>query len=217
MTLGFVTHNLGWKLASLAAAILIWFNIANEPELTAVVSAPVEYKNYPKDLEISSNVIEDVAVEARGLAGQIRSLSSDHVAAIIDFAPVKTAGERTVTLSPAQLNLPRGVELIRIIPAQLRFRFERRATKMVRVETPFSGALARGLVIESDQIVPPRLQIVGPESRVNAVDKATSDPFDLSQVSGDSQQKLSVYISEPEVRFVSPAQVTVKVRVRKTH
>jgi YbbR domain-containing protein len=177
----------------------------------------VEYKNYPKDLEISSNIVETVDIEARGPSGQLRDLSDFRLAAIVDFSSVKAPGERTITLTSAQLNLPRGIELIRIIPAQLRFRFERRATRTLTVEVPYSGNLAPGLSISSAEIIPPELTITGPVSRVAAVKKIVADPFDRTQVTGDTQQKLSVYIGEPEVRFVGVPQVTVKIHVEKSH
>jgi YbbR domain-containing protein len=215
--MGFFTNNVGWKLLSLAAAFFIWVNIASEPELATILSAPVEYKNYPKDLEISSTIVDTVNVEARGPSGQVRDLSESRIAAIVDFASVKAPGERTITLTSAQLNLPRGIELIRVIPAQLRFRFERRASKTLSVEVPYSGQMSPGLTVVHADIVPPTLTIAGPESRVAAVQRAVSDPFDLSQVTGDTQQKLSVYIAEPQVRFVSVPQVTVKIHVEKSH
>jgi len=215
--MGFFTSNVGWKLLSLAAAFFIWVNIASEPELATILSAPVEYKNYPKDLEISSTIVDTVNVEARGPSGQVRDLSESRIAAIVDFASVKAPGERTITLTSAQLNLPRGIELIRVIPAQLRFRFERRASKTLSVEVPYSGQMSPGLTVVHADIVPPTLTIAGPESRVAAVQRAVSDPFDLSQVTGDTQQKLSVYIAEPQVRFVSVPQVTVKIHVEKSH
>jgi YbbR domain-containing protein len=215
--MGFFTNNVGWKLLSLAATFFIWVNIASEPELATILSAPVEYKNYPKDLEISSTIVDTVNVEARGPSGQVRDLSESRIAAIVDFASVKAPGERTITLTSAQLNLPRGIELIRVIPAQLRFRFERRASKTLSVEVPYSGQMSPGLTVVHADIVPPTLTIAGPESRVAAVQRAVSDPFDLSQVTGDTQQKLSVYIAEPQVRFVSVPQVTVKIHVEKSH
>lgn len=213
--MGFFTHNIGWKLISLVAAFFIWMNIAGEPELATILSVPVEYKNYPPGLEISSTIIESVNVEARGPSGQLRDLNS-RITAIIDFSGVNAPGERTITLTSAQMNLPAGIQLIRVIPAQLRFRFERRTTKVLTVEVPYSGTLSPGLVITNTDILPPTLTIAGPESRVAAVQRAVTDPFDLSQVTGDTQQKLSVYIAEPQVRFVSVPQVTVKVRVKKS-
>lgn len=214
--MGFFTHNIGWKLISLAAAFFIWMNIASEPELAAILSAPVEYKNYPKDLEISSAIVNTVDLETRGPSGQLRDLNESRIAAIVDFSSVKAPGERTITLTSAQLNLPRGIELIRVIPAQLRFRFERRATRTLKVEVPYSGQIPPGLAVTRADIIPPTLTIAGPESRVAAVQRAVSDPFDLSQVTGDTAQKLSVYIAEPQVRFVSVPQVTVKIHVEKS-
>jgi YbbR domain-containing protein len=66
-------------------------------------------------------------------------------------------------------------------------------------------------------VTPATLTIAGPESRVQAVLKVESDPFDLTQVTRDVTQKLSVYIGEPQVRFLNTPQVTVDIHVEKTH
>jgi hypothetical protein len=213
--LNLLTHNLGWKLLSLAAAFLIWVNIASEPELSTVLSAPVEFRNYPKDLEISSDIVNSVEVETHGPSGLLRDLSGARLSAIVDFAGVRAPGERTFTLTSAELNLPRGIQLVRIIPAQLRFRFEHRTTRTVPVQVPFSGKLPAGMILDGYGVSPPALTIAGPESRVAAVSKATSDPFDLTQVTANANQKLSVYIGEPQVRFTGVPQVTVSIRVRR--
>jgi len=212
----FLTENIGWKLLSLMAAFFIWVNIANEPELSTILSAPVEYKNYPKDLEISSGIVESIDVEAHGPAGLLRDLSGSHLAAIVDFSSVRSAGERTFTLTSAEVNLPRGIQLIRIIPAQLRFDFEHRLTRNVSVEVPLSGKLRPGLKLVSETVTPPALTIAGPQTRVEAVDKASSDPVDLSAITADISQVVSVYIGEPQVRFMNVPQVTVNIRVAKT-
>ncbi len=213
--MSFITNNIWWKLVSLAAAFLIWVNISDEPELSTILSVPVEFRNNPKDLEISSSIIDSVEVEAHGPSGQLRDLSDARLAAIIDFSSVRAPGERTFTLTSAELNLPRGIQVIRIIPAQLRFRFEHGATRSIPVQVPFSGKLPAGLSLESYGVNPTALTIAGPESRVAAVARATSDPFDLTQVSADASQKLSVYIGEPQVRFVGVPQVTVNIHVQR--
>jgi hypothetical protein len=177
----------------------------------------VEYKNYPQDLEISSEIVETIDVETHGPAGLLRDLGNSHLAAIVDFSSVRLPGERTFTLTSAELNLPRGVQLIRIIPAQLRFRFEHKMTREIPIQVPFSGKLPAGLKLTSYSLSPKTLTIAGPQSRVEAVEKAASDPFDLSQVSANSAQKLSVYVGEPQVRFLNVPQVTVSIQVEKTH
>src|SRR5207248_1852412 len=143
--MGWLTHNFGWKLLSLMAAFLIWWYIANDPDLATFLSAPVQFRNYPKDLEISSAIISTVDVEARGPAGQLRDLRTAHLSAVIDFSAVKTPGERTFTLTSKEVQLPRGVELVRTVPAQLRFTFEQRATRELTVDVARTGNLPRGL------------------------------------------------------------------------
>jgi hypothetical protein len=210
----FLTQNLPWKLFSLIAAFGVWMNVASEPELATIVSVPVEYNHFPRDLEISSDIVEAIDVEARGPAGQLRSLHDSQIAAIIDFATVQTPGERTFTLTTAELKLPRGIDLIRTIPAQLRFKFEKLTTRTVGVNVPLSGKLGAGLALGQMVIEPPELRIAGPESRVLDSKKLLSDPFDLTNVTGDVEKKLAVYASEPEVRILNVPQVTVKIRVQ---
>ncbi len=211
----FLTRNLIWKLFALVVAFGIWLNVASEPELEIIVSVPVEYNNVPKDLEISSTIVESIEVEARGPAGQLRSLSDSHVAEIVDFASVKSPGQRTFTLTPAQLKLPRGIHLIRTIPEQLRFQFEKRITRAVPVKVEFSGKAPAGVSAVIEDIEPPDLTVTGPESHVLNAKFLQADPFDLTGVDTDTVRKLAVYVAEPEVRILNAPQVTVKIRVRR--
>jgi len=213
--MSFITRNLLWKLLALAAAFAVWLNVANEPELATIVSVPVEYNHLPQDLEISSDIVETIDLEARGPSGQLRTLHDSRIAAIIDFAGVSAPGERTFTVTPAELKLPRGIVMVRTIPAQLRFKFEKRTTRSVAVDVPFSGKLAAGFSIAGVEVDPPQLQIVGPESHVLGSGKLTSDPVDLTNITGDSSQIVSVYAAEPEVRILNAPQVRVKVRVAR--
>lgn len=211
-----LTHNFGLKALALSAAFGLWFNIASEPEVATIVSVPVDYKNFPRDLVISSQTVDYVSVEARGPASRLREMQESRVAAVIDFASVRGPGERTFTLTGAELRPPRGVTLVRAIPEQLRFLFEKQVTGKVPVEVSYSGALPRGLALGKVTITPPQLDIIGPQSRVLTARKALTDPFDLTRVTGDSEQELSVYIADAEVRFAGVPRVAVKIHFERT-
>jgi diadenylate cyclase len=211
----FLTQNLIWKLIALLAAFGIWWNVSNEPDLATIVSVPVEYKNFPRDLEISSDIVVAINLEARGPSGQLRTLHDSPGAAILDFVSVQSPGERTFTITATELKLPRGIELVRTIPAQLRFKFERRATRELTVNVPFSGKLPAGLSVAGIDVQPPQLEIAGPESHVAHSGKLTADPFDLTNITADTEQTLAVYAAESEVRILGNPQVKVKIRVAK--
>src|SRR5437763_11048746 len=127
----FFTTDIWLKLASLALAVMFWMAVASEPEMATVLTVPVHYKNMPTDLEISSNIIANVNLETRGPSGRLREMGAAHTAVVLDLSDVRQPGERTFTLSAANTNLPRGVAMVRAIPAQLRFDFEPRLVREV--------------------------------------------------------------------------------------
>jgi YbbR domain-containing protein len=208
-----VTRNFFWKALALAISAVIWLSVASEPELATIVTVPVEYRNYPEGLEISSATVGTVNVEARGPAGRLSSLHDPRIAAVVDFSTVSGPGERTFTLTASEFNLPRGVELIRTVPSQLHFRFERSLNRMLPVEVPLSGRLPNGVKIGGVDVEPPTLKVGGPESHVMNAKKLMADPFDITQVDGDLQRTVTVYSADPEVRLLSRPQVTVRIHV----
>jgi YbbR domain-containing protein len=212
--LGILTHNLGWKLLSLAAAFAIWMSVASEPELATLSTVPVEYKGVPDDLEISSEVRENVTLETRGPVGRLRDMPDARSAVVLDFSAVQQAGIKTFDIDAHNVTLPRGIALVRVIPAQLTFTFERRLPREVPVEVRLAGP-HQGYAVVSAEAFPPKLRIVGPESAVRRTQSLATDPVDISGVVSDAQYRVNTYLPERLVRFQGSSYVTVRVVVKK--
>jgi YbbR domain-containing protein len=212
----FLTYNLGLKLLAIVLAIWIWYSAAYEPEVAATITIPVQYRNLPKDLEISSGFTSTVIVEARGPASRLRRLSGPDTAAMLDFSSVSQPGERTFQIGFGQVPLPYGVRLVRAIPAQLRFGFERPLSRAIPVTVRFTGALENGLRVSGFEASPKELVITGAASSVNAVESLETDPVNLTGVKGDVQRTVAVFASDPGVRFAGTPRVIVKVRVERS-
>lgn len=212
--LGILTHNIGWKLLSVAVAVLIWISVATEPELSTLQSVPVEYKSAPDDLDINSNVKVSVLVETRGPAGRLRDMESGRPAVVLDFSSVHEPGERTFDLNERNVNLPRGIQLVRVIPAQLNYMFERRTVREVPVQVRLT-APHPGYEIVSEHAIPPELAVVGPESAVGRTSSVKTDPVDISGVVSRAQFQVNTFLPEQTVRFQSHSHVTVVVVVKK--
>jgi YbbR domain-containing protein len=207
----FLREHIGWKLLSLAIAAVLWYVVVGEPRYVASVSAPLEFSNVPRDLEISSEKPDTISLEMEGPAGQLDQQDLAGVTMVLDLGSIVKPSEQAFTLGPGSARLPAGVRLIRAVPSQIRLRFERRLTREVPVRvhstgTGSTGHEARGLIVS-----PPRLRIVGPESRVNEVAYAETDVIDLTSVTGAKEFRVGVFVDDPQVRFESAPQVTVKV------
>ena len=211
----FLTHNIGWKLLSLAAAVLIWVSVASEPELATFVSAHVEYKNLPAGVEINSEVVETVYLEVRGPTEALRLPELPRRAAVIfDMAEIEP-GQHTFTIDGGDVRLPRGVQLVSAIPAQIRMDFDRAATRSVPVEVRFADGLPENLKVLDATAEPSALAITGPARRVARVASVQTDALALKPVAGTTRYRLEAYVNDARVRFQDSAQVTVKVTVGK--
>jgi hypothetical protein len=212
-----VLGNLGWKLLSLAAAFTIWALVATEPELNTVTPAQLEYRNVPDDLEISSNPVTAVRLELRGSSGALSDLGASGVARpniVLDMGGVQP-GQRTFPIDDGAVKLPRGVRLVRAIPSEVRVEFERRARGSVPVVVRFQGQGANGYVVAHYSVSPKTADIVGPASQVSRVSAATTDPVDVSSLTGSAEFRVNAFLDNDFVRFESPAQVAVSVTMKK--
>jgi YbbR-like protein len=207
-----LVKNIGWRLTSLAIAYVIWMNVATEPEMATIVSAPVQYRDAGNSLEISSELVDRVELETRGPSGLLRSLSNSRTVVILDFSDVKVPGQRTFTITRNLTNLPQGVDLLRATPAQIRLTFERRAEKTVPVHVRFLGSLPGGRKMSGYQVDPPLKDIFGPASQVDRVSAVETDSIDLSAIDlADPQVRVAAFVPEPKVRFLMDPEVTVRI------
>ncbi len=213
--LGRLTRNLGWKFLSMALAVVLWYAVVGEPELATSVSAPVEYKNIPADLEMSSDVLDRVRLEVRGPSGKLHAADLANMEVVLDLATVHQPGERTFTIQQWNVNLPSGVILSRAVPAQVRVRFEHRVSREVPIRVRYSAQPQVGYRIARQQVQPSTVRIVGPESRVTLIETVQTDPIDVSSVVGEARFEVHTYVADSQVRLASPPVVRVTVTLEK--
>jgi YbbR domain-containing protein len=211
-----ITNNLGWKLTSLALAFLLWIALAGKPVIVTTIAVPVQYRNLPRDLEISSDVVDRVRLEIRGPANRLNSASLADAAVLLDLSRVGRPGDHTFPIEQINAILPSDVVLVRSMPAQIRLTLERRMAREVPVHARISSPPPIGYEIETQDVDPPVLRIVGPESRVRDIHAVETDPIDLSGVVGRAEFQLYCYIPDPQVRFEETQRAKVTIVVRKT-
>lgn len=206
-----ITENLGLKLLSLSVAVLLWMAAVGDPEATTALAVPVQYRNTPPSLEISSQLIESAFVEVRGSGGRLSTANLANAVLVVDLGAERTPGERTVSIVSGNVKLPLGVSFLRSVPSQIRLRLEPRVTRDVPVVVRYAAPTPQGSRISNQEVVPAAVRIVGPESRVNAIDRVQTDPIVLT---GNAQQTFRVhtYAGDPQVRLErSDLVIVVKV------
>ncbi len=212
---GWITRNLGIKLLSIGLAILFWLLVvSDDQELATSISVPIQFRNIPKDLELSSDVSEKVHLEIRGPAARLAPAQLSETAAVIDLAGVTRPGDHTFPILADTTTLPTGVSLDRAVPSMIRMRFERRVAREVSVKVRVSNQPPSNLVLVGILVEPAKVRILGPESRVSDETIVETDPVDLSGVTEPTSIPVRVFLADPQVRIEGSGKVTVKVDVR---
>ena len=215
--IGLITHNWRYKAGSVVLAGLLWLGLIEQSELATSVLTPIQYKNVPKDMELSSDVTDKVHLELRGPASKLRPAALADSSVLLDLRGVTQTGEHTFAINQDALVLPSGVRLDRAVPAQVRLRFERRMVKEVPVRSRVRHRPAEGYEVASEKIEPGNLRVVGPESRVARVVSVDTDSIDLDHLKDATEVfEVHAYLSDPQVRFDGDGRVNVRIEVRKT-
>ena len=209
------THNLGWKLLSLISAVAIWALVASEPELSTFVTVPVEYKNMPDDLEISSDSAASVTLEIQGPAGELDSAMPGPLAHVTLDMSRASPGERTFTVDNHSVKLPHGVRLVRAEPAQLRLLFEKLVPRQVPVEVRTVNDGTQGYYVTARQAHPAEVTISGPSSHVAKIVSVQTDAIDVTGVVTSKEFQTSAYVLDPLVKIQGGPEVDVKITMKK--
>lgn len=206
----YVLKNAGLKILSLLLAVGLWLAVARNPVAEVAITVPIELHNFPENLEIANEHIPAAQVRLRGPERMIRRLDTSEVHVEVDLAGSKV-GERTFDLSAQQVRQPHELEVVQIIPTQVRLAFDQQLVRSVEVRPRVIGSFATGMKVSRIEANPSTITISGPRQRVEMVDAAITDPVDASGVMKQSSFVTHAYVSDPLVQVVQPRPIRVTV------
>lgn len=210
-----VWHNIGLKLVSIVAAILLWAAVTREPMAEIALRVPVEFQNAPEQLEISTETIPEVQVRVRGPVREVRDISASEVHAAIDLSQARP-GEHTYYFDSRRIHVPNGIEFVQAVPSQMRLTLDERASRTIQVEARVIGTFLPGYRLQGVTVKPDTVTIVGPLSHVSAVTAVVTDPVDATGVVGTASFLTHAYVSDPLVRLTDAAPINVTVTTSKS-
>ena len=210
-----VFHNFSLKLMSLIMASALWLIISRDEQPAEVaVHAPIVFQHVPADLEISSESIPEALIRVRGPERVIRQLRANEVQAEIDLSG-STPQDRTFDLTAQQVQHPRDIAVVQVVPSQVHLSFDTRLTRDVPVNPRVTGIFASGEQIVKVEADPARITITGPRHHVELIDTATTDPIDATGTRGSAVFTTNVYVSDPLVQVQRTTSIRVTVVVQK--
>lgn len=201
----------GLRILAFVGAVMIWWITSIETRERVsekVVDASLSY-NSPRGL-ILLDPIQTVKVRLRGPDRRIRALAPFALDVVVDVQ-TSEPGAVPIQLRPENVLAPDEVEIVSIDPNVLEVRLDREAVIEVPILVRLIGEPAGGTVPGEPVAKPARARIRGPATIVSGLSSVSTSPISLDGHALDFSQTVSVVASDPLVRVVEPAFVTVHV------
>lgn len=202
------------RAASLGLAVVLWVTIAGRDTAERGVSAPVEFRNVPQDLELTGDLVDIVNVRLRASPGMVESLDSGQVVARIDLDGVEE-GERIIQLTPEQVRVPFGFRIVKITPGFLTINLEQVLSKTIPVRPRILGRPAPGYEVTDLTTDPPEVRVRGPKSRVQEIESAFTEPVSVDGADVTVEEYVNVRPEDALLRLEGGGQVRVVVRIQE--
>src|SRR5262245_14486587 len=205
-------QHLGLKVLSLLLALVLWMVVSGEETVERGLRVPLELQQVPPGLELTGEIPTAVDLRVRGPSSTLGRLTAGDLVAVLDLRSA-AEGRRLFPLTPEQMRVPFGVEVVQVTPAAVALAFELSATKQVPVAPSVDGHPAPGYVVGAKTADPARVEVVGPESVVKNVAEVLTEPVSVAGARDRVTQTVAIGVLDPSLRLKNArtAEVTVQV------
>ncbi|MEY4635032.1 MAG: hypothetical protein RJA55_830 [Acidobacteriota bacterium] len=205
-------RNLGLKFLSTCIAAMLWLVIAGERVVERVLRAPVEFQNLPNGLELVGNLPDTVEVRLRGSSGALSRMGGGDLAAVLDLRTARP-GRRLFHLTPSQVTVPYGINVVQVGPSTLTMEFEASAIRMVPVEPDIEGRPDPGFEVTSVTSDPATVEVAGPESALRRLDAVVTEPVSVNGETRSIREVVTIGVQDASLRLVTPTTAVVTVTI----
>lgn len=202
-------ENLPMKLISFGLAFVIWYWVASlQPRDITLYNVPVSVVDHRADAVITAVGYKRVNLRVRGRLKQLATVSPLAVPVVLDVTSLG-AGDHSVWIDPAKVQLPGGVEILRVDPVNVPVTIENVISKSVPVEVlNQADGILPGRILVGVNISPPQVMLTGTESQLSGVRVYQAGTVDWQpNTSQDSATKI-LPVSLGSLK-VSPGEITL--------
>ena len=208
-------HHPALFLAALVVAFLLWYSGPGQrreriSERRVVV--PLTLAGIPRNLVITSDVPESVAVRLRGFLSPLLE-SGQQLEVVIDLSGA-SPGARTFPVKESDLQLPPDVAVVGVDPPEITLQLEGLENKAVPIRPLVEGEPAPGYVVGEIRVAPQQLTVRGPGSLLAALELVETTPVSVAGATASVEVAVQPRMPHPQLRPLSTRQPLVVVEGR---
>lgn len=185
-----ILKNIDIKLISLFLAIIIWTYVASgeNPIIENYIDIPLSISNLQKDLAVKE-IPEKISIGIKGPKNILNKISPEEFLGTINLSEINQKGIYKINV---EINAPQRVEIIRIIPSEIKVEIEKISSKTMGIDYSLMGIPGKGYSLAGEpEFNISKIEVTGTESKLNLV-KQVICPIDISGIIEDTILKIKV-------------------------
>lgn len=185
------------KFLSVFLSIFLWIYVLNSEKVKFEKTVSLEYI-LPVDMMFAKTPAQEVTFLIEGPRAFVRTVAEREDRLIIDLnrSNARKQLNFNVDINPAQLNLPFGMVVERVLPRRLEIKLEKKASKIVPLRLQFAGELPEKLSLEQTRLDPSEVEVYGPRSLITRLKELPIKPIDLEGLPGHESIPVEVQLSD---------------------
>jgi YbbR domain-containing protein len=207
--------NAGGFLATFLLVATVW-GIYSGKQLSLIsITTPIDFRNIPENLVLMNASTEKVEVQITGRRRLVSGLQPEQVEAFLDLKGI-TFGVHPLVLNQESIELPLGLEVVRLTPPTVRVEMEQRVEKRVAVTPKLEGSPPAGYEIDKVNVKPESVKVSGALSILQATSSLFTEPIDLATIepgSGEMTVEVPLVLSSASLRLLAGESKDVRVDV----
>jgi YbbR domain-containing protein len=187
--------------------------IFSEKNLTITL----ETHNTPQGMELVKKPLDKIDVTIKAPNRYIDQITPTNVVAILNLENASVVQE-DYALNKTMISIPAGAKatVIRISPNTVNLKLEKTKEIMLEVEPDIVGMAKEGFKMGVWRVVPDKVLIQGPESKLKESYIVRTSPIDISELTQTTEFEVDLILPNPEVRLASSqAKVLVTIVIQE--
>jgi len=208
-----IVRNWALKLLSLVLAFLLWLTLIPEEKIFSekTLVVPLETRNLPPDFEIVEKPLTVIDVTIRAPNRLLNQITPASLRAVLNLEKA-TISQEDYPLNPDMIAAPPDAKVVRVMPNKVHLKLDRSKEVLMEVSPVTIGKVKDGLTIDKIELVPSKVSVRGPESKIKPKDRVRTSPINITDLAQTAEFEADLILPNPDLRFTT-AQTKVKVTV----
>ena len=177
----------------------IWFSFTKGLDTLITLEVPVEYMNRDPGKEIVDASVSNVGLQVGGSGALIKSIRPEQVQVKLDLSNANV-GSNTYTITQEDVTLPPGTILKMVDPKTVQVTLDILTQKELWVQADWVGELPRYLIMESVQVKPQKVLIIGANQLLNGISTVYTQNVSLDNIFESGSFNIGLALNHPSMK-----------------